>query len=233
MPWKDSVQAIAAMFLGGQETGKAFASVLFGDHAPTGHLPISIPETEADTIEPSGDNTITYSEGLATGYRNKQLSYAFPFGHGLTYTNFSYSGVSSDACGQSGQLTCVQFTVQNIGNVPAATVPQLYLEYSPEASQPAAVLKGFTKTPQLQPGQKLAVTFELTQRDLSYWDAGTKNWKQVSFATGHIGASSADIRLSVDLRSTSSGRNLSGMPLDGKRPALRGTMSLTSQDGLE
>jgi len=192
MPWKDSVNAIAALFLGGQETGNAWASVLFGDHAPTGHLPVSIPATEADTIEPSSDTNITYSEGLATGYRNKRFSYAFPFGHGLTYTNFSYSKGSSQACGQS---VCVYFQLTNLGHVAAATVPQLYLEYPPEAKEPAAILKGFSKTGVLQPGQTVQVMFQLTRRDLSYWESGS--WKQVRAAKAHIGASSADIRLSL------------------------------------
>jgi len=196
MPWKDSVQAIAMLFLGGQETGNAWASVLFGDHAPTGHLPVSIPATEADTIQPSSSTTITYSEGLATGYRNKHFSYVFPFGHGLTYTNFSYSHGNSKTCGKS---VCVEFQVTNIGDVAAATVPQLYIEYPPEARQPAAVLKGFSKTPTLQPGQILPVVLQLTQRDLSYWESGS--WKQVSVATAHVGASSADIRLSFPVSS--------------------------------
>jgi len=196
MPWKDSVQAIAAMFLGGQETGNAWASVLFGDHAPTGHLPVSIPATEADTIQPSSGTTITYSEGLATGYRNKHFTYAFPFGHGLTYTNFSYNNVSNQPCGQS---VCVHFQVTNIGDVAAATIPQLYLEYPAEAKQPAALLRGFTKTPILQSGQMLPVMFQLGRRDFSYWDSGF--WHQVSAATVHIGASSADIRLSFPVNS--------------------------------
>merc|ERR1711981_749531 len=101
MPWKDSVQSIAAMFLGGQETGNAWADVLFGDHAPTGHLPISMPATEADTVEPSRSSTITYSEGLSTGYRNKQFGYAFPFGHGITYTKFSYTSGLTRSCGEA------------------------------------------------------------------------------------------------------------------------------------
>ena len=63
MPWRDSVPGIMAMFLGGQEAGAAWASVLFGDHAPAGRLPIMIPATEADTIEPSSSLSIAYTEG--------------------------------------------------------------------------------------------------------------------------------------------------------------------------
>lgn len=198
MPWKNKVEAIATSFYMGQETGNAWASVLFGDYAPTGHLPISMPASEGDTIEPSSSGSFSYPEGLSVGYRNKQKRSSFAFGHGITYTNFTYSGAKSSVCGQS---ICVQFNLKNSGKVAAATVPQLYLEFPSEAKQPAAILKGFKKTQVMAPGSKLSVKFELTNKDFSYWDS---TWKQVSSATAHIGASSEDIRLTVPVKSTSS-----------------------------
>merc|ERR1719382_159805 len=85
MPWRDHVSGIAAMFLGGQEAGAAWADVLFGDRAPEGRLPVSIPAREEDTVPITTEGTIAYSEGLATGYRNLRVVPAFAFGHGLTY----------------------------------------------------------------------------------------------------------------------------------------------------
>lgn len=200
MPWSDSVDGIAALFLGGQETGNAWASVLFGDHAPTGRLPISIPASEADVIEPSS-GTITYSEGLSTGYRNKGFKHVYPFGHGLTYTNFSYADARQLACGSTlgvvVQDVCVSFNLRNIGHVAAATIPQLYLEFPSAAGQPGPILKGFDKTQILQPSQELLVTFRLSNRDLSYWKSGS--WIKADSVVAHIGASSADFKLSLEL----------------------------------
>jgi len=88
MPWKDQVNGIASLFLGGQETGSAWGDVLFGDHAPTGRLPVMIPESDADHIPPAdstGPVAIPYSEGLMTSYRNPSFKSAFPFGHGYLH----------------------------------------------------------------------------------------------------------------------------------------------------
>jgi len=197
MPWRNSVNAIATSFYLGQETGNAWASVLFGDYAPTGHLPISMPETDSDTLHPGTGGTVTYSEGLQVGYRNKNFKAAFPFGHGLTYTNFSYSKGSAAKC---GSLMCVSFKIKNVGNVAAADVPQLYLEFPASAQQPRPILKGFTKTAVIAPGKSTTWKFTLSARDMSYWNSGS--WHQVSSATAHIGASSADLRLSVPIKSS-------------------------------
>lgn len=201
-PWRDEVDGIAVMFLGGPETGNAWGSVIFGDHAPTGHLPVMFPETEADTIEPhlEPNAQIDYVEGLATSYRNPAFRAAFPFGHGLTYTTFSYSNaiVGGSACGSHGADDfCVSVQIQNTGQTAAKTVAQLYLELPNEAGHPAPLLKGFQKTSVLQPGAHIEVGFLLGEDEMSYYEAG--NWVRAGSGTAHIGASSADIRLSVTL----------------------------------
>jgi beta-glucosidase len=195
MPWAEDVGAIAALFIGGQETGNAWASVLFGDHSPTGRLPISIPASEHDLIEP-GSGTITYSEGLATGYRSQHFKHLFQFGHGLTYTNFTYSEAKVSSTTEScKQNLCVSFTLKNTGDVASAAVPQLYLEFPKAAGHPAPFLKGFSKTKALEPAEELVVTFEVSNRDLSYWQSGS--WIRADSVTAHIGASSADLQLSL------------------------------------
>lgn len=163
------MDAAAVIFIGGQELGTAYASVLFGDHAPTGHLPLTMPESYADTIEPQPDN-VWYTEGMKTGYRNKYAKVAFPFGHGLTYTTFEYTEIMQHACKHEEYVTCVQATIKNSGARQAAATPQLYMEFPTEASFPSPVLKGFVKTQNLKPGDSTTVTFALSWRDLSYWE---------------------------------------------------------------
>ena len=91
-PWRDDVDGILALFLGGRQTGEAWGSVLFeGGHSPTGKLPRVIPAAAADTIPPDRAATVRYTEGMATSYRNTRARPAFAFGHGLGYTTFAYT----------------------------------------------------------------------------------------------------------------------------------------------
>lgn len=201
MPWKDQVEGIASLFLGGQETGSAWGDVLFGDHAPTGRLPVMIPAGDADHIPPADSKVITYSEGMSTSYRNPNFKSAFPFGHGLTYTTFEYSAFNAKACDDA---ICVVGHIKNAGQVSARTTPQLYLEFPEEAEFPTPVLKGFHKTQLIYPGATAKVEFRLTKRDMSYFDGllddgYSPRWTQVSRATAHIGDSSKDIKQTVDI----------------------------------
>jgi beta-glucosidase len=199
MSWRDSADAIATNFLAGEETGTAWAKVLFGDHSPTGKLPVMIPASESDTIRPSNTGgDIHYTEGMRTSYRNTDLNAAFPFGHGLSYTTFDYGAASADNC--EGEL-CVKLTITNTGSVAAKTVVQLYLEFPEEAQHPAPLLKGFTKTNVLQPGSSEAVSIRLSEKySLKYWE--NAEWVKPPSATAHIGASSTDIRQTLALTLT-------------------------------
>jgi len=193
MPWRGSVGSILSLFLGGEATGQSWAAVLFGDVSPSGRLPLMMPETEADSIPPSSEDNVVYSEGLATSYRNTSWKAAYPFGHGLSYSQFRYSTPKVVECPYkhftSSPVLCIKSTVENIGSRPSRTVPQLYLEFPPEAEQPVAILKGFQKTAILQPQDSADVVFPLTERDLSFWKGG---WKRVNRATAHLALSSAN-----------------------------------------
>ena len=94
----------------------------------------------------------------------------------------------------SSPVLCIKSTVENIGSRPSRTVPQLYLEFPPEAEQPVAILKGFQKTAILQPQDSADVVVPLTERDLSFWKGG---WKRVNRATAHLALSSANFLDSV------------------------------------
>src|SRR5690606_29388018 len=104
------------MFLAGQETGNAWADVLFGDVNPSGRLPVTFPVSEADTIEPCPGTTCDYTEGLFVGYRGMfGKDVAFPFGHGLSYTTFQYTWITppgSNGCA-SGFVACMQLNIKN------------------------------------------------------------------------------------------------------------------------
>mmetsp|Transcript_35795 Transcript_35795/g.94007 ORF Transcript_35795/g.94007 Transcript_35795/m.94007 type:complete len:845 (+) Transcript_35795:43-2577(+) len=195
-PWRDNVSAAAVMFLGGQETGHAWADVLFGDVNPTGKLPIMLPRSEADTIAPSPDDSIPYAEGLRTSYRQTEVTPAYPFGHGLSYTTFDFNFDAPPHLCSDGKL-CANVTIANTGAVAGATVVQLYVEFPPEAAQPAPLLKGFAKTPTIASGAWDKLTFELTERDLSYYDVAVASWVKADMVHLLVGASSADVHDAV------------------------------------
>jgi beta-glucosidase len=136
----------------------------------------------------------TYSEGVLVGYRHfdaKDIQPLFPFGHGLSYTTFSYANLAIGPAGQS-----VDFDVTNTGGVAGAEVAQIYIGMpATGVPQPPKQLKGFQKLT-LQPGQTGHVHQLLDQRAFSYWDTGTHAW-QVAPGTYQImaGPSSRDIRL--------------------------------------
>merc|ERR1712217_802609 len=91
MPWAPQVAAIANLFFGGEGTAAAWTRVMFGDVSPSGRLPVMLPATSNDLVNITLAQEVNYSEGLATSYRSNSFQAAFPFGHGLSYTQFFYS----------------------------------------------------------------------------------------------------------------------------------------------
>ncbi|CAK9029157.1 unnamed protein product [Durusdinium trenchii] len=203
MPWKGEVGAIAGIFMGGVATGAAWASVLFGDKLPTGRLPLMMPETINDTIQIGENREVDYSEGLLTSYRSPSFKAAFPFGHGLTYTTFEFSGAQQTREGCQA-AACVEVTVTNSGKTAGEEVVQAYLHF-PEPSggdekwvksTPAKVLKGFHRTQELKPGQTETVLFNFAPEDFTLFSS-ERGWVEQSKVTVHLGASSEDIRQSL------------------------------------
>lgn len=210
MPWRDKVKAILYMWFPGQEGGGATADVLLGKVSPGGKLPMTFPRSPADVPAYSaahperyaGDATrVVYSEGIFTGYRHyeqNRIRPLFPFGFGLSYTTFAYSGLK--VVPANGGFD-VSFTVRNTGKVAAAEVAQVYVGRPMRAPVPMApkALAGFARVP-LQPGESRSVTVHLAPRQLSYWDVGSDTWK---VATGKravmVGASSEAIRLDAQI----------------------------------
>jgi len=196
VPFATSVSAVVLMFLPGQEEGNSFADVLFGNVNPSGKLPVTLPNVDNEvgfsTAQyPGINNEGSYSELLNVGYRwyaANKVTPKFPFGHGLSYTTFTYSNLKINGRTISADIT-------NSGPVAGAEVPQLYLNFPASAGEPPIQLKGFQKI-QLSPGAKQTASWVLSDRDLSIWDANAHKWAVQSGNFGVlVGASSQDIRL--------------------------------------
>jgi len=198
-PWRDEVSAIANLFNGGEQSGSAWAAVLFGDVSPVGKLSVTFPATETDTIEPTTGFRSEYIEGLFTSYRSNTLQAAFPFGHGLSYTAFEYAKPRVIVGRGCSGVVCISCIIRNVGGHPGAEVAQAYLGFpmSP-VEEPRLVLRNFRKTRVLQPGESQVIYFSFRQRDLSVYRPGS-GWMRPFGVQVHVGSSSADLRLLVPL----------------------------------
>lgn len=189
-PWAEGASAVVAIFLAGQETGNAWADVLLGAVNPSGKLPVTFPLADADMAPPcigADSEHCLYSEGLAPSWRGLiGRDVGFAFGTGLSYTTFSYTWVQfpqlaaqpTTAPANQGEATeavvaSLKVAVTNTGMLGGAEVAQLYLTFPPYAGEPPLVLRGFEKTPTLERGSSHIITFELTRRMLSIWEAST------------------------------------------------------------
>ncbi|MGF6674479.1 beta-glucosidase [Paraburkholderia tuberum] len=196
MPWIGNVNAVLESWYPGVQGGQAIADLLFGTVNPSGKLPITFPQQDADLPQPaiSATNlTVNYSEGLMMGYRwydAKQIQPLFPFGFGLSYTTFRYSGISASTDG-AGDVT-VTFTVQNTGARAGAETAQVYATLPVGLGEPPKRLVGWQKVT-LQPGQSQQVSVSVPAKLLSTWDVTKHAWKLNGGAYQLIaGASSRD-----------------------------------------
>lgn len=195
MPWATNSNVTSILYGGvpGQEQGNALAKVLFGDINPAGKLPFTIAVNTSDYVPsaPGTGSTVPYSENLLVGYRgfdSRGVTPLYPFGHGLSYTSFSYTNLSATS-------SSVSFTLTNTGSRAGAEVAQLYLGFPTSAGEPPKQLKGFKKV-SLGAGASQVVTFPLTSEDLSTWDTINKRWVVAAGTHSvYVGSSSRDIRL--------------------------------------
>ena len=197
-PWMAHCKALVYGALGGQAGAGAMVDVLTGKINPGGKLAETWANAYDDT--PARDHfagpgrTVQYREGLYVGYRYYQTAgvpVAFPFGHGLSYTQFAYSDLHADA--HSATLT-----VTNTGDRAGAEIVQLYVaKPNAEIFRPAQELKAFAKV-QLAAGESKTVTLTLDDKAFRYWNTRTVSW-EVEGGTYElrVGASSADIRLTA------------------------------------
>ncbi len=212
--WEQHAAAILECWLSGQAAGGAAADLLVGAANPSGRLAETLPLRLEDNPSylnfPGEHGHVRYGEGVFVGYRGYDAllpPVSYPFGHGLSYTNFEYADLTTTLTGNAEDDTlavAVTCTVTNTGQRAGKEVVQLYVT-DPDSSvaRPPRELKGFAKTATLAPGEGQTVTFRLQSRDLSYWSVRQHRWvlEGGTFRLG-VGASSRDLRLTTTIEAT-------------------------------
>ena len=186
MPWAGQAKGIVEAWLGGQAGGGAIADVLTGRVNPSGKLtetfPVALKQTPSYPNFPSHSGHAVYGEGLFVGYRHydsRRIEPLFPFGFGLSYTSFAYTGIRSgatvfDADGE-GPVT-VEVSVKNVGAVAGQEIVQLYVhERAPAHPGPVNELRAFDKA-LLAPGEEKTIQFKLSRRDFAHYDVQAHDW---------------------------------------------------------
>jgi len=208
MPWVKDVRGILEAYLGGQAVGAACADILFGKVNPSAKLPETFPiklEDNPSYLYYLGEkDKVEYKEGIFVGYRyydTKKMDVLFPFGHGLSYTTFTYSNlqVNKSNITDKDRVT-VSVDVTNTGSRAGKEVVQLYIrDVSSIVIRPEKELKGFDKV-ELVPGETKTVSFELGKRAFAYWNTEIHDWH---VETGEfellIGDSSKNIECSTTI----------------------------------
>ena len=189
MPWLPAVAGVVDAWYPGQTSGTALASVLFGQADPGGHLPVTFPaslsQVPASTTAqfPGNGSTVQYSEGVDVGYRwydAKDIAPLFPFGFGLSYTQFAFSHLSVSRPVTDGtQDVRVSATVTNTGHRAGSEVAQLYLGDPSGTGEPPRQLAGFQRV-SLAPGASARVSFVITPQAESWWDDPANGWTQTA-----------------------------------------------------
>ena len=196
MEWDLFAKGVLHAYLGGQAGASAVAELLTGKRNPSGKLSETIPLRYTDTPSapywPGTEATAECREGLYVGYRyfdTAGVPVKYPFGHGLSYTEFAYS----DLLIAGGSVT---FTVKNVGKVKGAEVAQLYVSaHTGGMFRPRKELKGFARV-ELAPGEERLVEIQLHDRSFAVWSVPENAWVvEPGDYDILIGASSADIRL--------------------------------------
>jgi beta-glucosidase len=184
MPWVDKVKGLLESYLGGQAWGGAVADLLFGEVNPCGKLAETFPKKLSHNPSylnfPGEDDRVEYREGVFVGYRyydKKQIDPLFPFGYGLSYTNFEYTDLTIDKKEINDNETLnVKVKVKNTGNIRGKEIIQLYVrDIESKVNRPEKELKGFEKI-QLEPGEEKTVDFKLDKRAFAYYNTEIKDW---------------------------------------------------------
>ncbi|MBC8095916.1 MAG: glycoside hydrolase family 3 C-terminal domain-containing protein [Akkermansiaceae bacterium] len=184
--WLAKVPALLYAWYPGMEGGNALARVIFGDVDASGRLPCTFPKQLSDSpahaldAYPGTNGTVQYVEGLLVGYRwfdTKKIEPLFPFGHGLSYTTFKYSGLKLTADQDvSNPAVTVEFEITNTGKRAGEEVAQVYVQdVESSLPRPLQELKGFTKV-SLKPGEKQKVSVRLDRAAFSFYEPSRKGW---------------------------------------------------------
>ena len=202
LPFADRVRAVVEGWLLGQAGGAALADVLFGIVNPSGRITETIPQRLEDCPSyltfPGDPSGVLYGEGLFVGYRGYDAAkreVTHPFGHGLSYTTFTYGDLLVDV---SATGLKVAVTVTNTGRRAGREVVQAYVSIARSAVvRVPRELKGFADAT-LEPGGSQRVTIDIPSDDLAYWSVRDHRWVvEAGSYTVAVGASSRDLRLTA------------------------------------
>ena len=212
MPWLDKVAGVLQMYLAGQASGGAAVNLLFGDATPCGKLaetfPLHLEDNPSYLNFPGNREKVCYQEGVFIGYRyydKKKMDVLFPFGYGLSYTDFTYSNMKVTVNGKNAadvdviketDEIIVSADITNTGNCDGAEIVQLYIK-NPVVYEirPEKELRNFAKV-FLKAGETKTVTFTLNARAFSYYETRIHDWYAESGDYEILLASSSrDIRL--------------------------------------
>ena len=204
IPWENDVKAILEMYLGGQAVGEAAVALLYGKANPSGKLAETFPMRLEDNPSylnfPGDGKTVTYAEGLFVGYRYydaKKMAVRYPFGHGLSYTTFTYRDLKlSQKTIQDTDTLTVTLQVKNTGKMAGKEIVQLYVaDHTKTAVRPEKELRNFVKVA-LEPGEEKTIEMTLTKRAFAWYDPERKDWYASSGEYEIlVGSSSAKILL--------------------------------------
>lgn len=209
MPWHHYFKALLHCYLNGQAGAGAVMDILTGDVNPSGKLSETIPRRLEDTpayrYYPSQERTSEYRESLYVGYRyydTADVPVLYPFGFGLSYTTFEYSGLEVNEEG-------VSFTITNSGSRDGAEVAQLYVGLpNGKVFRPKKELKGFAKV-FLKAGESKKVSIAFDDKTFRYFNVNTNNWEvEDGKYVISVGASSADIRLTGEVLKSETTENI-------------------------
>lgn len=201
LPWREKPRAILLSYLAGCRGGRATANLLLGKANPSGKLaetwPLQLSDSPCAREYPEKTRLVRYRESIYTGYRfydSAGIEPAYAFGHGLSYTSFSYSSLQVEHVGEDVVVSCV---VRNEGTRAGKETVQVYVApLDPGVFKAPQQLKAFTKI-DLAPGEERAVSFTLPRRAFAHYNPAVQTW---DVETGsyelRVSASSRDVRLS-------------------------------------
>ena len=213
MPWIDEVPAVMQSWYLGSYAGTATANVISGAVNPSGKLPFSYPVKLEDNSAhyfgeesyPGVDGQVYYKDDILVGYRwfdTKKIVPLFPFGFGLSYTEFEYDNLATDRKEYSTDDTIkVTVEVENTGDADGAETVQFYVsQKNPSVMRPVKELKGFGKV-YVKSGEKGKVEVEIPVSSLAFYDDAARQWTvEEDTFTIHAAASSSDVRKSVNIK---------------------------------
>lgn len=202
--WSRRVRGIVQAWYPGQEQGQAIADVLWGDVNPSGKLPATLPRSERQ-VPTTPEGVAEFRESIFVGYRGfleDRVRPSYPFGFGLSYTDFRYRNLDTRSGNGRGSRVSATFTVRNTGDRSGSEIAQVYVGRLPadDVPTPPRQLAGFVKV-DLDPGESRRVTVKIPKQALSYWDTDSDAWVTPRGRTRIIVApSSAETALSGSVR---------------------------------